>query len=208
MCIIEKFDTFYKVTDYRYRLQIMSIFEDMYALERFLSLNPSFFNKYIVQKYLNLAKIGSSRFDIRAVMQKDGTKEWGCSGIECRVSYNSHLTNISRGGYALALPEALERAFAKNYDSILKEINSLCLKVCRQFDKMGHHFAEFGLDIAVDENRNVWLIEANVFPSFKGFKATDINTYYSIRYKPLLYALSLTEFGDKAGSEGSDEQSL
>lgn len=205
MCIIEKFDTFYKVTDYRYRHQIMSIFEDKYALERFLNLNPSFFNKYIIQKYLNLAKIGASRFDIRVVMQKDAAKEWGCTGIECRVSYNSHLTNISRGGYALTLSEALERAFVKNYDSIAQEMNSLCLKVCRQLDRMGHHFAEFGMDIAVDEDKNIWLIEANVFPSFKGFKTTDRNTYLSIRYKPLLYALSLTEFAEKTESEGSDE---
>ncbi|HPP86136.1 MAG TPA: YheC/YheD family protein [Bacillota bacterium] len=205
MCIIEKFDTLYKVTDYRYRKQIMSIFEDKQSLERFLNLNPSFFDRYIVQKYLNLAKIGVSRFDIRVVMQKDAAQEWGCTGIECRVSYNSHLTNISRGGYALTLSEALERAFFRNYDSIAREINRLCLKVCRRFDQMGHHFAEFGMDIAVDENKNIWLIEANVFPSFKGFKATDRDTYLAIRYKPLLYALSLTEFGEKNESEGSDE---
>jgi hypothetical protein len=63
-------------------------------------------------------------------------------------------------------------------------------------DQMGHHFAEFGLDIAVDENKAIWLIEANVFPSFKGFKKMDRNTYLAIRYMPLQYALSLTEFGN------------
>jgi hypothetical protein len=73
---------------------------------------------------------------------------------------------------------------------------------------MGHHFAEFGLDIAVDESKDIWLIEANVFPSFKGFKTTDRNTYLAIRYKPLLYALSLTEFGSDKPSEVADEQNL
>ncbi|MDR3644638.1 MAG: YheC/YheD family protein, partial [Clostridia bacterium] len=60
----------------------------------------------------------------------------------------------------------------------------------------GEHFAEFGMDIAVDRQKKLWLIEANVFPSFKGFKKTDRETYLSIRYQPLLYALSLTEFGE------------
>jgi glutathione synthase/RimK-type ligase-like ATP-grasp enzyme len=63
-------------------------------------------------------------------------------------------------------------------------------------DASGEHFAEFGIDIAIDTNKNLWLIEANVFPSFKGFKKMDRDTYLSIRYMPILYALSLTQFGE------------
>jgi D-alanine-D-alanine ligase-like ATP-grasp enzyme len=58
------------------------------------------------------------------------------------------------------------------------------------------HFAEFGIDLAIDKDKNLWLIEANVFPSFKGFKTMDLQTYLGIRYTPFLYALSLTQFGE------------
>ncbi|WP_161950285.1 YheC/YheD family protein [Clostridium thermosuccinogenes] len=197
ICIIEKIDDAYKVTDYRYKNPVVSVLHDNESLREFFANNPNLFNRYLIQKYLSLARIGNSLFDIRVVMQKRPDHTWGCTGIECRVSNsNSHLTNISRGGYALTLEEALYRAFAEDCEPLSQEINEFCQKFCSYMDEMGEHFAEFGMDIAVDTEKNIWLIEANVFPSFKGFKIMDRQTYLSIRYTPLLYALSLTEFGD------------
>ncbi|HHW48363.1 MAG TPA: YheC/YheD family protein [Clostridiaceae bacterium] len=197
ICVIEKNDTIYKITDYRYRNPIVTVLYDKESFEKFFAINQNLFNKYIIQKYLPLARIGNSLFDIRVVMQKGKDKTWGCTGIECRISSNrSHLTNISRGGYALSLNEALHRAFSGDFNTISKQINDLCLKFCLFMDDSGEHFAEFGIDIAIDTDNNLWLIEANVFPSFKGFKKMDRDTYLSIRYTPLLYALSLTRFGE------------
>ncbi|MDP4182173.1 MAG: YheC/YheD family protein [Bacillota bacterium] len=196
ICIIEKIDTVYKITDYRFKEPTVSTFKDAQSLENFFNINQSLFNKYLIQKYLSLARIGKSLFDIRVVMQKNKEKLWRCSGIECRVSSDdSHLTNISRGGYALRLDDALNKAFGSDYETIPDKINSFCAKFCEYMDLMGEHFSEFGIDIAVDTNKNLWLIEANVFPSFKGFKKIDRQTYLAIRYEPFLYALSLTKFG-------------
>jgi glutathione synthase/RimK-type ligase-like ATP-grasp enzyme len=197
ICVIEKTNFDYKITDYRCKYPITSIIHGHGALENYFKLNQGFFNKYLIQRYLNLARINDSLFDIRVVMQKHKGQVWGCTGIECRVSSkNSHITNISRGGYALTLKEALQKSFKEGYDAIPTKINNFCQDFCKQMDKMNHHFAEFGMDIAVDVNQNIWLIEANVFPSFKGFKSMDRKTYLSIRHTPMLYALSLTKFGE------------
>lgn len=196
ICIFEKLDNVYKVTDYRYKHPVVTILDDSESVENFFTLNQSFFNKYIMQRYLSLARIGNSLFDIRVVMQKNADNAWGCTGIECRVSgENGHITNISRGGYALTLDEALEQSFKKDYDELPDKIESLCKRFCSYMDTMGESFAEFGIDIAVDTDKKLWFIEANVFPSFKGFKTMDRQTYLRIRYSPLLYALSLTKFG-------------
>jgi hypothetical protein len=194
ICIIERFNNNYKISDYRYKDPLISVLNDNEALENFFTLNQSLFDKYIIQKYLSLARIGSSLFDVRVVMQKLKDKSWGCTGIECRVSINSLLTNISRGGYALSLDEALSRSFTGDYELIPQQINEFCQKFCVFMDALGEHFAEFGIDIAIDTDKNLWFIEANVFPSFKGFKLIDRHTYLSIRHTPLLYALSLTQF--------------
>ena len=130
-------------------------------------------------------------------MQKDKNAKWVCSGIECRVANNKSLiTNISRGGYALTIWEALKRAFPDNTDIRLlkKQLDDLCQKLCLYLDETGHHFAEFGVDIAIDKYKRLWIIEVNVFPSFKGFKKMDYQTYLKIRYTPLLYAASLAGF--------------
>jgi hypothetical protein len=198
ICVIEKIDSVYKITDYRYKHPIVSALYDNESLENYFSLNQSFMSKYLIQKYLPLARVSNSLFDVRVVMQKQKDKSWVCSGIECRVSGgNSHLTNISRGGYALTLSEALYQAFSKDYDMLPKMIDDFCKEFCAFMDTQGEHFAEFGMDIAVDTSKNIWLIESNVFPSFKGFKKTDRQTYLNIRYTPLLYALSLTRFGEE-----------
>ncbi len=201
LCIIEKKNGQYALSDYRYKRAAETTLDGPRALDRFLDANRDFFHKYIIQKYIPLARIGSSLFDIRVVMQKASPRTWLCTGIECRVSGpSSAITNISRGGYALELEEALAGAFAPDCDIPLlkRQIQDYCFKFCAHMDSMGQHFAEFGIDVALDIHKNLWLIEANVFPSFKGFKAMNYDTYLNIRYAPLLYALSLTAFGEAA----------
>jgi glutathione synthase/RimK-type ligase-like ATP-grasp enzyme len=195
ICIIEKVASQYKVVDFRCKKPtIYKLYNDQY-LKNFFAVYSDLFNKYLIQKYLCLAKIADSPFDIRVVMQKGSQKEWGCTGIECRVSNNGYLTNISRGGYALPLDEALRQAFPADTTLLMRQIHELYQNICRYMDTSGEHFAEFGLDLAIDTDQRLWLIEANVFPSFKGFKKMDPDIYLDIRYTPMLYAASLTQFG-------------
>lgn len=199
ICIIEKRDSGYIITDYRFKFTVESTLRDEESLTRYFDINKSFFNKYLIQKYIPLAGIDGSFFDIRVVMQKNGQGIWGCTGIECRVSGKScHLTNISRGGYALSLDEALRSAFPEDcdYELLKSRIDRFCMRFCKHMDTFGAHFAEFGMDVAFDTGKNLWFIEANVFPSFKGFKKMDYDTYLAIRHTPFLYALYLSEFKD------------
>jgi len=193
ICIIEKMDENYEINDYRSK-KPKKTFIDNKSLKGFFNENQGFFDKYLVQKYINLARIDDSLFDIRVVMQKNITGQWESSGIECRVSRpQTFITNIARGGYALNLDEALRISFGENCDvqELTNKIIDYCTKLCSYLDNMGNHLAELGLDIALDVEKKLWLIEANVFPSFHGFKKIDFDTYLKIRYNPLLYALSL-----------------
>jgi len=198
ICIITKREDGYKITDYRSR-QVDELFiENSEKLKDFFIANKDLFDNYLIQRYLELAKVDGAPFDIRVVMQKNVEEEWQCSGIECRVaSKKSLITNISRGGYALTLDEALKRSFdvAKEEREKMKEaIYYLCINLCKSLDRLNHHFAEFGIDIALDVEGKPWIIEANVFPSFKGFKNMDYDTYLGIRYTPMLYAAHLAGF--------------
>lgn len=198
ICIICKEEEGYKISDYRYR-QVKELFiENSEKLKEFLITNKDFFDNYLIQRYLQLAKVDGAPFDIRVVMQKNVEEKWQCSGVECRVAAKKSLiTNISRGGYALTLNEALERAFdleEEKREKMKGAIYDICLNLCKSLDRLNHHFAEFGIDIALDEEGKPWIIEANVFPSFKGFKKMDYDTYLGIRYTPMLYAAHLAGF--------------
>lgn len=192
ICVIEQRDCQYRVTDFRCKRPLVYELYNEQLFEYFFDVYRDLFDKYLIQQFLPLARIGEAPFDIRAVMQKRPDGDWGCTGGECRVSNNGYLTNISRGGYALTVEEALSQAFPDAAQRLLHQIAALCQKVCRHLDTSGAHLAELGLDIAVDREAQLWLIEANVFPSFKGFKKIDPEIYLAIRHAPLLYASALT----------------
>lgn len=198
ICIINSIQEGYKVADYRNSEVKEFILGDDKELEDFFLNNQEFYDKYLIQRHLSLAKIDGAPYDIRVVMQKRRPGHWQCSGIECRVAaQESLITNISRGGYALTIEKALERSFDVDDETrgkIKAEVDELCLNLCESLDELGHHFAEFGIDIALDTGGNAWIIEANVFPSFKGFKKMDYDTYLGIRHTPILYAAHLAGF--------------
>lgn len=187
----------YVIDDYRRSRPQHMVLASEEALKEFFSANQNFFSRYLIQEYIPLALIGGSPFDIRVVMQKDAAADWVCSGIECRVANNeSLLTNISRGGCALSIAQAIEKAFPEydSADDVRSSIEMLCRKLCLYLDGMGQHFAELGIDIAMDKDKKLWVIEANVFPSFKGFREMDYPTYLEIRYTPIFYASHLAGF--------------
>ncbi len=194
---INKGNKKFLIFDYRNHnpLECYTVSSDM--LKIFVS--EEFSGKYyLIQPLLSLAKAGESLFDIRIVMQKDERGQWVHSGTECRVADSGKLiTNISLGGYALSLKAALQKAFGPDVDDkrIEEKILQFCQQFCQAMDQTGEHYAEFGIDVAIDTQKKLWFIEANVFPSFKGFKKMDYDTYLTIRYRPLLYGAKLSGFG-------------
>lgn len=198
ICIIRKDKDSFRIYDYRGREAEERALENEEALKEFFDDNEDLFDDYIIQKCLSLAKIDGRLFDIRIVMQKDTPLDWKKSGIECRVAANGNLvTNISRGGYAVEIDEALDRAFHVSFgqrEELKKQLDDLCYKMCSCLDEIDQHFAEFGIDIAIDEDKKFWIIEVNVFPSFKGFARMNYETYLIIRHAPVLYASYLAGF--------------
>lgn len=171
---------------------------ERWRLPGYLRTNHFFERDYIIQPYLNLSKINGAPWDIRVVMQKDQNNHWRCHGIECRLAEgNSLLTNVSRGGQALFINQAAKLAFGSKIHprKFKNDVLQIAKKFCRIMDDLGEHFAEFGLDIAVDVNKHYWFIEANIRPSFNGFKKLSYQNYLNICQAPILYAAFQAGFG-------------
>lgn len=200
ICFIHRIGPSFGIYDYRIsdlpRFYTLKKYElDEYITKNFVDKN------YIIQPQVELATINGAPFDIRVVMGKNEDKSWHCRGIECRkAGPKNKITNISRGGQALSINNAIRLAFGPVVDSnkIRKELISVAEEFCRLMDESGEHFAEFGLDFAIDPQQHFWFIEANVRPVFRGFKNMDYNIYLHIRHMPLLYAAALAGFGREA----------
>ncbi|MDQ0197583.1 YheC/YheD family endospore coat-associated protein [Neobacillus ginsengisoli] len=182
--------------DYRNNSRIEHIILDRAELEESLDNFGILTQGYLFQTYIPLLKVNNRAFDVRVVMQKYNKMKWKCSGIECRVAReNDDLTNIARGGEGMSLETVLKKSTqGLSYSNVYKSIIKLCQSFCYLMNKGDEHFAEFGLDIALDENGFPWILEANIYPSFKGFKELDYETYLKIRYQPLFYAVQIQGF--------------
>jgi hypothetical protein len=197
ICFIHRIGNSFGVYDYR-----SSEFPSFYIIEQNEIdeyIKENFAGKsYIIQPQLNLATINGAPFDIRIVMGKNEDGSWNCRGIECRkAGPKNKITNISRGGQALSINNAIILAFGPSADTnkIRKELISVAEDFCKLMDRSGEHFAEFGLDLAIDSQQHYWFIEANVRPVFRGFKQMNYDNYLHIRHMPLLYAAALAGFG-------------
>lgn len=181
-----------------------------HELEAFLSAEI-IGRRYICQQRIDLARISGAPFDIRIVMQRNRRGLWHCTGIECRLAgAGLEVTNIAHGGCALRIETAVRSAFGGAVDPTVAEgtVIELSERFCHLMDDTGEFFAEFGIDMALDRSGAAWFIEANVLPTFKGFKAIDPEIYQRILAAPLLYANYVAGFGEAGpidSEKGEDE---
>ncbi|MFJ5760056.1 YheC/YheD family protein [Neobacillus sp. NPDC093182] len=206
----QKQDDGYILYDHQNEFILRHLIPDNKRLEEMLKKLNILNKQYLYQTYIPLLKINNRPLDVRVVMQKYDIKSWKCSGIECRVAgENEVLTNISRGGEAMTLEEVvIGSGINQSYNKIYESIIGLCQKFCYLIDKKDEHYAEFGLDIGLDQEGFPWIIEANIFPSFKGFKEMDYELYLKIRTQPVFYAVHLQGFCVSESEAGSSYETF
>jgi glutathione synthase/RimK-type ligase-like ATP-grasp enzyme len=198
----------YILYEHQNEFLLRHLIPDTKALEEMLKKLNLLNKQYLYQTYIPLLKINNRPLDVRVVMQKYAIKSWKCSGIECRVAgENEVLTNIARGGEAMTLEEVvIGSGIDQSYDKIYESVINLCQKFCNLIDRKDEHYAEFGLDIGLDQEGYPWIIEANIFPSFKGFKEMDYEVYLKIRSQPIFYAVHLQGFSVSESEVGSSHE--
>jgi hypothetical protein len=186
----------FSLYDYRNMTKVQHRLKDKEGLQVLLKEFGIFKQKYLFQTYIPLLKVNNRSLDVRVVMQKYNKGKWQCTGIECRVAREDEdLTNISRGGEAMTLETVIKKSSQDlSYSLVYRNIVNLCQRFCRIMDQRNDHFAEFGIDIALDEVGFPWILEANIYPSFKGFKKLDYDTYLKIRNQPMFYAVQIQGF--------------
>ncbi|MEH7305057.1 YheC/YheD family protein [Neobacillus drentensis] len=186
----------YSLYDYRNNSKVHHRRKDLKGLQELLNEIGILDQEYLYQTYIPLLKVRNCSLDVRVVMQKYNKWKWQCTGIECRVAREDEdLTNIARGGIAMTLEAVIKNlTLPLNYSQVYRNILKVCQRFCRIMDQTNRHFAEFGIDIALDEEGFPWILEANIYPSFKGFKTLDYDTYLKIRHQPLFYAVQIQGF--------------
>jgi hypothetical protein len=125
--------------------------------------------RYQIQQGLNLIQIGGRPVDFRALVQRDESGQWSITSIVGRIAGERHfVSNLARGGTLSTVAGALARSnlYAGLHAFAQAKLRRCALDVAKGIEtQIDAHFAELGIDLAVDTDGKVWLLEVNSKPS-------------------------------------------
>ena len=151
---------------------------------------------YILQQGLKLARYKGCPFDVRIVLQRDGSGEWKRTKMFARVAKAGEFTsNLSSGGEALPVSTILESFYARLQDrkrsrNQMTRVATLVTEVLEK--QSGKQFGELGVDIGLDESGHVWVIEVNSKPWKRPYTEKGRQDLVDLAFeRPIQYAIYL-----------------
>ena len=163
-------------------------------------------DEIIIQPQISIPGFKSRYFDIRSLVQRTDADHLDLTGIVVRVgSKGSYVPNIDQGGLALEVRPWLNKIFEQQQaEEIYRQIQLLSIKIFQRLELEFGPIGEAGLDFLIDDQRRIWIIEANSKPGrvvfqrlSQGFNQTQLNKahYTNLRRQsvlnPIIYANSI-----------------
>ena len=164
---IEKEENQYKVQYSRVQGPITLTFKKFEAMYNYLyprlALRP-----YLVQQGLKLLSLNNRPIDFRILVQKNSKGIWAVTSMVARIANDQNfVSNLAQGGTQTTVYEAIKSAKPEFGKIITKNhFKEIALQIANIMEKnLPGNFAEFGIDLALDEKGKIWLIEVNSKPS-------------------------------------------
>lgn len=123
--------------------------------------------RYQIQQGVNLISVDGHPVDFRAVVQRNELGQWVVTSTVARIAGNHHfVSNLARGGSLSTVKEALARSNSPTGTNGSMKLRKAALAIAKGIEtSIPAHFAELGIDLAMDTQGNVWLLEVNSKPS-------------------------------------------
>lgn len=156
--------------------------------------------RYVIQRGIRLAKVNGKPFDLRVVWQKPG-KNWQLTWMSAKIATRrgATVTNVAKGGVDARIRPTLKRMTPPvQVDDQLTKIRTVSRKLVQVLGER-FSFRIIGLDLAIDQKRHIWFIEANTNPNFKGLRKLD-----PVQYKRYLRAQQIIR-GQSRGKKRSSQ---
>lgn len=121
---------------------------------------------YILQQGINLARHRGRPFDLRLLLQKEGTGRWDVTGIGVRVAGGEAIsTHVPMGGSIAPIGEVLQGLFGNHASTVKEHLRSTVLEIARHIEKEeGKNLGEMSMDLGLESNGRIWFFEANAKP--------------------------------------------
>ncbi|MDN4592970.1 YheC/YheD family protein [Polycladomyces subterraneus] len=126
----------------------------------------TYHRKYILQQGIPLATYRNRPFDLRLLLQKDGTGCWQVTGLGIRVAGQDAIsTHVPMGGSIAPAPEVLRDVFRNRQSEIQEAIEQTALKIARHIETEKQcNLGEMSMDLGIEQDGRLWFFEANAKP--------------------------------------------
>ena len=148
-------------------------------------------SEMVIQEAIPLLKYKDNPFDIRALVQKDGSGKWKVTGIIARIFAEGSIISSPRSGGKIAPIEQvlMPKLFR---EEVLEGIEHFTTQAAARIDQELGLFAELGFDLGIDQSGKVWLIEINGKPLKVSLDRLLNHHLSTLAYtRPLEYAIYL-----------------
>lgn len=120
---------------------------------------------YIAQKRLDIT-FDHHVIDYRIYLHKDRQAQWKATGWVAKTgAAGSIVSNLAGGGQVSSAEDRIKSCFSltkAQADHLREEVFSVCCRAAERLEKeSGTVFGYFGVDIALDKEKKIWLIEMN-----------------------------------------------
>ncbi|HLO02712.1 MAG TPA: YheC/YheD family protein [Symbiobacteriaceae bacterium] len=156
--------------------------------------------QYIAQQGLALDLADARPVDLRLLLQKDRSGEWGVTGLGARRAAADRFTaNLHTGGEGVPL-DAIVTETGLEAKTVAELAGQLGLQIAHSLESCCGPLGELGIDFGLDRSGRLWLIEENARPGRALFSQIGPPDLAEATYRrPLQYVRHLAEA--KSGEE-------
>lgn len=143
--------------------------------------------KYLVQQWISTRPVDDSLFDIRVLVQKSGTGEWGVTNVISRVTYEGCF-NSSMSKEVRRTEELLGRVLPPDRLSpLMQSIGEISLLAASEIEgHSGGLLGELSIDFGIGTDDRLWIIEVNGQPQKSLYR--ELGLAGSVYKNPMEYA--------------------
>lgn len=144
---------------------------------------------YVAQRYISLANIQGSPFDIRVIVQKQkNSYNWVVTGKVAKLAGQGFFVtnNQLSSGTVLPVEEAINSSNIHkaddNGENLVSELERIALLAAKTLEPLYEGHRIYGFDMGIDSDGHIWIIEVNLNPFLSHFyKLQDKTMYRTIK---------------------------
>lgn len=138
--------------------------------------------RYQIQQGLSLITVEGRPVDFRALVQRNERGKWSVTSIVARIAGHRHfVSNLAKGGVLTTAKDAVVRSNSRR-EGAVSRLRRTALQIAEGIEThIPGHFAELGIDLALDTHNRVYLIEVNSKPSKKDSDTAALPEGKSVR---------------------------